>query len=403
MHIELLTIGDELLDGLTVDGNAARVGRTLDPLGLRVARRTSVRDRLDDVAAAFREIAERTDVCIASGGLGPTTDDLTVDAFSAATGAALVEDPEVWSRILSRYDGRAPTQNNRRQTRIPAGGQALMSDVGTAPGIAFTWGRCGFYLLPGVPREFQWHLETHVVPRLRALVGHTVQPITRRMHFVGIGESALGARIERLDLPQGLQVAYRAHELALEVRVRGDRGDDVEQAFREISACGEDAYVGEGETGLVESVLERCANRNLTLGFAESCTGGLVGALVTDVPGASRVFKGSIVAYANTMKTLMLGVPQKLLETEGAVSEACATAMAQGAMRATGADIGVGITGIAGPDGGTPQKPVGTVCLAWAGAGLDRATTVQLRGDRDRIRMQAAIRALDTVRRGLVR
>jgi PncC family amidohydrolase len=124
---------------------------------------------------------------------------------------------------------------------------------------------------------------------------------------------------------------------------------------------------------------------------------------VTDVPGASRVFKGSIVAYANTMKTLMLGVPQKLLETEGAVSEACATAMAQGAMRATGADIGVGITGIAGPDGGTPQKPVGTVCLAWAGAGLDRATTVQLRGDRDRIRMQAAIRALDTVRRGLVR
>jgi nicotinamide-nucleotide amidase len=403
MHIELLTIGDELLDGLTVDGNAARVGRALDPFGLRVARRVTVRDRLEDVAEAFRDIAARADLCITSGGLGPTTDDLTVDGLALASGAALVEDAEVWARILARYDGRAPTQNNRRQTRIPAGGRALMSDVGTAPAIEFTWGRCTFFLLPGVPREFQWHLESHVLPALHARVVDAPIMRSRRLHFVGIGESALGARIERLDLPAGLQIAYRAHDLALEVRLRGLDESALDAAATAVSQCGEEAFVGAGETGLIEAVLAQCEARGLSIGFAESCTGGLVGALVTDVPGASRVFRGSIVAYANDVKARVLGVPEAVLGTEGAVSEACAEAMARGAARVLGVDIGIAVTGIAGPDGGTPQKPVGTVCIAWSGAGLDRVTTVHLRGDRDRIRTQAAVRALDTLRRGLAR
>jgi nicotinamide-nucleotide amidase len=403
MHIEILTIGDELLDGLTVDGNAARLGRMLDPVGLRLSRRTSVRDRIPDIVAAMTEIASRAEVCIVSGGLGPTSDDLTVDALAVAAGVPLFEDPEVWARIVARFDGRAPTANNRRQARVPEGGRALQSEIGTAPGIELTLGQCTFFLLPGVPREFQWHLDAHVLPLLRERIGERLPPRSRILRFVGIGESAIGARIERLALPPELAVAYRVRDLDIEVRVRGADPDAVADAATRIAAAGEETFVGEGDVSLVELVLEACRRNGLTLATAESCTGGLVGSLLTAVPGASDVFRGGIIAYANAVKTQVLGVPPLVLESHGAVSEACAAAMASGARRVLGADVAVAVTGIAGPAGGTPEKPVGTVCLAWSGGGLDRVMTVLLRGDRDRIRLLSASRALDGIRRGLAR
>lgn len=403
MHIEVLTIGDELLDGLTLDGNAARLGRMLDPLGLRLARRTSVRDAEGDIVAALQEITGRAQICIVSGGLGPTSDDVTVDAMATAAQVELYEDAEVWARIVSRFDGRAPTANNRRQARIPRGGRALQSEIGTAPGIELEVGRCRVYLLPGVPREFTWHLETHVLPALRLDTGDRRPPLSRILRFVGIGESAIGARIERLALPESLSVAYRVRDLDVEVRVRGADPQAVAEAAARIAGAGEESFLGEGEVSLVEVVLELCRQNGLTLGTAESCTGGLVGSIVTAVPGASDVFKGGIVSYANSVKSQLLGVPQMVLDTQGAVSEACAAAMAVGARRVLGCDIAVAITGIAGPSGGTPEKPVGTVFLSWSGGGLDRTVGVQLRGDRDRIRLLSAARALDGVRRGLLR
>lgn len=403
MHIEILTIGDELLDGLTIDGNAARLGRLLDPIGLRVARRTSVRDRVADITQALLEIGGRADICVVSGGLGPTSDDVTVDALAEAAGVELVEDAEVWARIVARFDGRAPTANNRRQARVPKGGRALQSDIGTAPGIELDLGRCRFYLLPGVPREFHWHVDTHLVPALRARTGERLPPLSRILRFVGIGESAIGARIERLGLPSSLSVAYRVRDLDIEVRVRGTDPTQVADAAARIAATGEETFVGEGDASLVEVVLDLCRREGLTLGTAESCTGGLLGSLLTAVPGASDVVRGGIVAYANSVKTQVLGVPVGIIDTHGAVSEPCAAAMAAGARRVLGCDIAMAVTGIAGPGGGTPEKPVGTVCLGWSGAGLDRAVTVQLRGDRDRIRLLSAARALDGVRRGLTR
>jgi nicotinamide-nucleotide amidase len=403
MHIEILTIGDELLDGLTVDGNAARLGRMLDPVGLRLARRMSVRDRIPDIVAAMNEIAARAEVCIVSGGLGPTSDDLTVDALAVAADVPLFEDPEVWARIVARFDGRAPTANNRRQARVPEGGRALQSEIGTAPGIELALGGCTFFLLPGVPREFQWHLEAHVLPLLRERIGERLPPRSRILRFVGIGESAIGARIERLGLSSELAVAYRVRDLDIEVRVRGADPEAVSDAAARIAAAGEETFVGEGDVSLVELVLDACRRHGLTLATAESCTGGLVSSLLTAVPGASDVFRGGVVAYANSVKTQVLGVPPLVLESHGAVSEACAAAMAAGARRVLGADVAVAVTGIAGPAGGTPEKPVGTVCLAWAGGGLDRVTTVLLRGDRDRIRLLSASRALDGIRRGLGR
>jgi nicotinamide-nucleotide amidase len=192
-------------------------------------------------------------------------------------------------------------------------------------------------------------------------------------------------------------------DLDIEVRVRGADPEAVADAAARIAAAGEETFVGEGNVSLVELVLEACRRTGLTLATAESCTGGLVGSLLTAVPGASDVFRGGIIAYANTVKTQVLGVPSLVLESHGAVSEACAAAMAAGARRVLGADIAVAVTGIAGPAGGTPEKPVGTVCLAWSGGGLDRVATVLLRGDRDRIRLLSASRALDGIRRGLAR
>ena len=403
MNIEILTIGDELLDGLTVDGNAARLGRLLDPIGLRLSRRSTVRDRIADIVAALLEIAARAEVCVVSGGLGPTSDDVTVDALAQAAGVELVEDPEVWARIVSRFDGRAPTVNNRRQARIPRGGQALQSEIGTAPGIEFRLGDCQLYLLPGVPREFHWHVEAHLLPALRARMGEDAPPLSSILRFVGIGESAIGARIERLALPPELSVAYRVRDLDVEVRVRGVNAEAVADGAARIASVGEDTFLGYGEANLVEVVLDLCRRENVTLGTAESCTGGLIGAIATGAAGASDVFRGAIVAYANSVKTQVLGVPATILDSQGAVSEACAAAMAAGARRVLGSDIAVAVTGIAGPGGGTAEKPVGTVCIAWAGAGIDRVTTVQLRGDRDRIRLLAASKALDGIRRGLLR
>jgi nicotinamide-nucleotide amidase len=404
MHIEILTIGDELLDGLTVDGNAARLGRMLDPVGLRLARRMSVRDRIPDIVAAMNEIAARAEVCIVSGGLGPTSDDLTVDALAVAADVPLFEDPEVWARIVARFDGRAPTANNRRQARVPEGGRALQSEIGTAPGIELALGGCTFFLLPGVPREFQWHLEAHVLPLLRERIGERLPPRSRILRFVGIGESAIGARIERLGLSSELAVAYRVRDLDIEVRVRGADPEAVSDAAARIAAAGEETFVGEGDVSLVELVLDACRRHGLTLATAESCTGGLVSSLLTAVPGASDVFRGGVVAYANSVKTQVLGVPPPR-PRKATVPSVRRVPLPWPPARAAFSGRTSRSPSRASPArrAARPRSP--SVPSAWPGpvAALDRVTTVLLRGDRDRIRLLSASRALDGIRRGLGR
>ncbi len=402
MRIELFTVGDELLDGVVTNTHATTIGRALDDRGLSLDRVTTLRDDLPLLAREFAAAAARSDVCLITGGLGPTADDLTVDALAAAARVALVEDAQVWQDIVRIFGERTPAPQNRRQARIPEGGRALRSEVGTAPGIELRVGGCTFLAVPGVPREMSWHLDRHVLPAIDALGGDTTRRHTRTLRFVGIGESDLEVLVQSASLPAGVEIGYRTTMPENHVRLRGTDPEALQVAVDVLRAVTGDRFVSE-DLDLVEAVLGQLRARGLTLGAAESCTGGLLGALITDVPGASSVFVGSIVSYADRVKAGVLGVDEAILADEGAVSEACAAAMARGARATLGCDIAVSITGIAGPDGGTPDKPVGTVCFGWQGPDLDRVQTRRYRGDRDRVRRMAAGHALDTIRRHLQR
>lgn len=396
MHIELLTIGDELLDGVIADGNTAWLGRALDARGHRVAARTSVRDHVDTIAATLRRIIARADVCIISGGLGPTDDDVTVEAVCAAAGVGHHFDADAWARIEARYGDREIPPQNRRQAQCPDGGALLPSAMGTASCVMLTVGRCRIFCVPGVPREMRWQFDTHIAPQLGA---GPDQRARRVMRFALLGESTIEARVAQAALPSNIALAWRTCGPINEVKLRGP-AEAVDAAVATIRAALPAAHL-DGHPDLAHATLARLKARGLTFGTAESCTGGLVGAALTDVPGASAVFAGGIISYANAVKQQRLGVPAAVLKTHGAVSEACALAMAAGAKAALDVDVAVAITGIAGPGGGSPDKPVGTVWFAWAGAGLDAVRRVQLKGDRARIREFAVAYALDHVRRGL--
>ena len=409
MRTELLTIGDELLDGRVTDTNGARLGRRLWGLGVGPVRRATVPDDVEEIAAALKTITERSDLCICTGGLGPTSDDLTLDAVARFAGVDRVPDAEAWSRIVARFGGRPVSDTNRRQAQVPRGCTVLQTEVGTAPGIAMRLGRCQLYALPGVPDEMIWHFERYVRPfvgsRLSEIEAATPTMATathsRVLRFANIAESRLAQLVEALDLPSTVHVAYRTRIDENQIRLRAAQDAVLGKASALIAAAAGKAYVGADETGLLERLLEICRDRGITLGAAESCTGGLLGAQITDVAGASQVFRGSIVSYANAVKTGVLDVPSAILDTKGAVSEACAEAMAKGARNVLGCDVGIAVTGIAGPGGGTPQKPVGTVCFGWAGWGLDATETLRFPGSRTRVRMRAVVHALDHVRRSL--
>jgi nicotinamide-nucleotide amidase len=397
VRIELLTIGDELLDGVIADGNAAWLGRALDAHGHRVTARTSVRDDIERIAATFKQIAQRADVCIVSGGLGPTDDDLTVDALCVAAGVDPQFDPAAWARIEARYGDRPIPPQNRRQARHPKGGELLPSTVGTASCVVAQLGECQVFCVPGVPREMRWHFETHIAPRLRPGPDQRARRIVR---FALIGESTIEARIAAANLPDGVELAWRTCGPINEVKLRGP-ADAVDAAVSAIRQALPMSHL-DGHPTLAHATVAALKARGLTVGTAESCTGGLVGAALTDVPGASAVFEGGVISYANAVKQGVLGVPADVLEQQGAVSEACARAMAQGARAALGVDIAVAITGIAGPGGGTPHKPVGTVWFGWAGGGLDAVRRVHIKGERSRVRAFAVAHALDHIRRGLL-
>ncbi len=394
MNIELLTVGDELLDGRVVDSNSALAGARLGDLGHRVSRVTSAPDILDELVGVLREIAGRADVCVVTGGLGPTVDDLTLDALAAAAEVGFDHDESVWQHILRLYGDRTPPESNRRQTRVPHGARSLATEVGTAPGVEIRIGGCTFYSLPGVPREFEWHLAQHVLPALDT----GAAPPARTLTFAFVGESSMAAAIESAGLPDGVTLTYRARGPVNDVRVSAPDAETLEVAVGLAIAALPGRHVPEGD--IATAVLAACRERGLSFGAAESCTGGLLGAQLTAIPGASDVFVGGVVSYSNAVKRRVLGVPEAVLVEHGAVSETCAAAMAAGAREALGADLAVSITGVAGPGGGTPDKPVGTICFGWSGAGLDATRTHRMRGDRDRIREYAVAYALDRVRRG---
>jgi nicotinamide-nucleotide amidase len=415
MDLELVTIGTELLLGFTVDSNAADIARALAPAGARVLRRTTVPDQGDAIAAAVREALARTGFVITTGGLGPTRDDISKHAVAALFGMPLELDQGYLEQLRRRFEklGRGPMpESNRSQAEVPRGAVVLANRWGSAPGLWLEGPPGVAVLLPGVPREARGLLEHEVVPRIRERVarshGAPVVTLSRTLRTTGIGESALADRIGSLEERIApVTLAYLPGTDGVDLRLTAWAVPPAE-AERLLARAAETLapslgahHYGDDACDLAALVLERLEQRAVKLAVAESCTGGLLGERLTAVPGASRTFVGGVVAYANEVKVSELAVPEALIAQHGAVSEPVVRAMAEGAARRFRAGAALAVTGIAGPTGGTPDKPVGTV---WLAACLDgRCESVQRRlvGGREDVRRRAAQAALDLIRRML--
>jgi nicotinamide-nucleotide amidase len=404
LTVEILATGDELLTGQVTDTNSVWLMDRLWDLGVMVRRKTLVGDERADLAAALAETTGRADVVVMSGGLGPTEDDLTAECVAAALGVPLFVDDASLDAIRRRFEkiGRAMTPNNAKQARFPRGATILPNRFGTAPGFRVALGGAELWCLPGVPVEYRGLSEEFVLPRIAARVGEV--PAARLVKLIGIPEShADEAMRPVMDAPENQQVrfGYRAHwpEIHVKWSVPGaDAPAHADRILAAVRAIFGDAIFAEGKAELAPTVVERLVARGERVALAESCTGGLVAQMLTTVPGSSGAFDLGVVAYANAMKTAMLDVPADLLAVHGAVSEPVARALAEGARRRGGATWGLGVTGIAGPTGGTPEKPVGLVHLAIAGPGETRAWQKNFFGDRERVRKTAAYDLLNQLR-----
>ena len=413
MRIEVVTIGDELLLGFTIDTNAAHLARALAAEGVEIVRRTTCGDTAESIASAVRDALERTGAVITTGGLGPTSDDLTKPSIAALFGREMVLDDDhlAWmkDRWRTRFQREMPA-SNVQQALLPAGARKLVNRHGSAPGIWLEDDRGRWVaMLPGVPREMRGMLADTLLPLVRERVGgaqRVVRSLTLRS--TGIGESAIADLVATLDGGVGaVNLAYlpNADGTDLRLTVRDVAPDDADvqlahSASRLRSIVGEFIYAEES-TDLAAVVLDLCRMYGTTVGVAESCTGGLLGARLTAIPGSSDVMQGGVIAYADAVKSSVLGVPPAVIREHGAVSEAVVRAMATGGRSAIGADAVLAITGIAGPSGGTPDKPVGTVWIALDLKGGVEARRFLLIGDRAEIQRRASQAALEMLRRAL--
>ncbi len=410
-HAEIIAVGSEMLTPFRLDTNSLFLTEELNRLGVAVIRKSIVGDDRALLREAFLEALERADLVIATGGLGPTEDDLTREALSDALGRRLVPNEQVLGHIRERFArmGRVMAPNNERQALVPEGAQVLPNALGTAPGLWIEAGGRAIVLLPGPPGELRHIFTEHVRPLLEQRT--SARRMTHRLvRVAGMPESDLDHRIAAiyktcadvettiLATPEGIEIHLTLWSEDAAAAAR--RVDEL--AARIAEALGESVFSINGET-LDEVVARELTLAGATIAVAESCTGGLVSSRLTNVPGSSIFFRGGVVSYSNEMKTAWVGVPASLIERYGAVSAEVAIAMAEGARRSTGAALGLSITGIAGPGGGSVEKPVGTVHIALASGQGTRERPFRFGGERDRVRRLASQSALEMLRRHLVR
>jgi nicotinamide-nucleotide amidase len=408
----LVAIGDEVLRGEIGNSNGTFIADRLFEAGFSIVEHTVVSDDPADIRATLVRLRASVDVIVATGGLGPTEDDRTVDVVADLFGTGTVADEPSLGAMKKRFSthGFEMTPNNLRQVRIPVGAKALPNSAGIAPGFVVRIGGAEGYFLPGVPREMERMYLDQVAPRLAVRMAEAGVPraAVRTWHVYGMGESHIDHRLAGLLTGvEGATLHFRTSHPVNHVKVvvRGKSVDEEQSTLERIDAelrkrIGPGIYAVDSDSfpaAVAKSL--RAQDPPATLAFAESCTGGLAGELVTSEPGASTFFKGSIVAYSDEMKTSLLGVKPETLADFGAVSEPSAREMAEGAKRVCGASVAVAITGVAGPGGGTPDKPVGTVCFAVCGPGTTRTSTKLFAGNRERVRVAAAYYALDLARR----
>ena len=409
----IVAVGSELLTPSKLDTNSLHITEQLNRLGLDVVTKAVVGDSREELTHVTRVLLERVDLLILCGGLGPTDDDVTREAVATALGRPLAEDEAITARLRDRFKARGfampMPEINRRQAMVPAGGVIIENTKGSAPGLWIDHeGKC-VLLLPGPPRELK--------PMLAALVDGPLrerssgEPLVRRVvRIAGRIESDVDQVLQPLYLEwaaatPGISATILAAPGAIELHLsaRASSPDVVDRALdmavqRVVSVIGADVYSTDGRK-LEQVVGDLLAGKGLHIAAGESCTGGMITSRLTDVPGSSRYVDQSVITYSNEAKTELLGVPTDMLNASGAVSEPVALAMADGIRVRARADIGVGVTGIAGPTGGTPDKPVGMVVVAVVSASERRCRTFRFFGDREQVKFQASQSALDMVRR----
>lgn len=412
---EIIAVGSEMLTPAKTDTNSLFITGVLNEIGIDVASKAVVGDRIDDVMVEVQQAIERVDLVIVTGGLGPTDDDVTRDAVARVLDRPLSEDPEIVEKLRQRFQRRnlQMPEINRRQAMVPAGGIAVDNPNGSAPGLWIEHGAKVVVLLPGPPRELQPMLRGIVESRLAARTSGT-RLYRRAIGITGRSESHVDealapsyAKWLTWPLPVSATILAAMGQIELHLSVIAPNSDvaaeTLERAVTDaLGAVGEFVYSVKGEPmeAVVGALLSR---KQMRIAAAESCTGGLLTSRLTDIPGSSAYVERAVIVYSNESKTELLGVPAEIIAQHGAVSEPVAEAMARGIRDRAHVDLGVGITGIAGPDGGTEAKPVGTVAIALAGPGPDdlRVRTFNFVGGRSMIKFQAAQAAMDMVRRTL--
>lgn len=409
---EIIAVGSELLGPFRLDTNSLYLADHLERLGIALVQKTVVGDDRERLQQAFGDALKRADLVIGMGGLGPTEDDRTREAVAELLGRRLERNPEVVEMIEERFRarGRRMPEANLRQAEVPQGADWLANANGTAPGLwlALEAGKV-LLLLPGPPKELQAIFEEHCLPRLRPLAPKHAFA-AKVLKVVGLTESEVDERIAPLYRRcSNAETTLLATPGQIEIHLRAS-GSDTAEALRRAEELADnlEAKLGDfvfsrGPESLEQVVGLYLMMRGTTLSVAESCTGGLVGERLTNVPGSSRYFLGGVVCYSNRLKTKLVGVSETLIKRKGGVSAEVAEALAKGVRGRTRSALGLAVTGIAGPEGGTPDKPVGTVFLALADAHRVKSERHRFLGDRERIRWQAAQAALDLVRRKLLK
>jgi len=420
MHAIVISIGDELVLGQTLDANSAWLSARLAEEGIATRYHQTVADDLATITEAIGLAAARAELVLMTGGLGPTEDDLTRQALAEALDSPLVTDADGLAQIEAFFAARGKTmpERNKVQANRPEAARVILNDAGTAPGIGATLGQARVYALPGVPREMRRMWEVAIAPALTDAAQDRPRDVirTRKLNTFGLGESDVAELLEhRMRRDGNPMVGTTVANGIVSVRLRAQfpTGDEADRALddmtRQVESCVGPILFGRDEATLQAAVVSLLIERGLTAATAESCTGGVIGAMLTDVSGSSAAYRGGWVTYTNEMKQTELGVPAAVLEAHGAVSEPVVRALAAGAVECSGADLAVGVSGVAGPGGGSDEKPVGTVWIALgyrdtssSAAAASRITTAAMRfhlpGDRAAVRDRAAKCALQMIR-----
>lgn len=408
MNIQLLLTGNELMNGDVVDSNSAMIADQLKSLGLSIHRKVTVGDTMAMLVDEIEHLSKTADLLLVNGGLGPTTDDLTAEALAQVCGVPVEEHPEARAHLQEWADNKGLYLNaaNLKQAMLPKGARVVANSRGTAVGFAMHHNACEIICTPGVPSELRTMMAEEILPSLAQNVSDHQKTLLNRYHTFGQGESNLQQWIkDKLpDFPDAVELGFRAGAPTLEVKVQTSAAcpELHNKACKMLSGLIGDYVVAEGDETQASALIRELKARHQTITFAESCTGGLISSMLTAEAGASEVFEAGYVTYANHIKSQLVDVSPASLERDGAVSETVVIQMAQGALASSGADYAVAVSGIAGPGGGSADKPVGTVWIAWGRSGNIHTACLHYPYRRKMFQTMVAGAALDLIRREIL-